>query len=415
MVHNMQEQFENENNEQLRDPAIEETRSAPTAQTVSDPDFEERVKREVEERMRREAEEREQRLAEERAKKDEAGKKLRFAANHIGWATLVLIAVWLGTVFAVQGVLLLLDGFGGFSAEAFYNRYSLIINELTLATGIAVAVGVLSSVQRVEINREPVSAGRFMKILLMCFGAGYIGNLIGTRILSFWNMFTGNSAGDELETLLFDINPLIMFISVGILAPILEEFFFRKILTERLRAFGETTAILLPAFLFALFHQSAEQVFYAFAIGVLLGYFYCRTGKYWLAVLIHAVFNTVSGVIPMLFLPKVTEFFLELETLFGSELELLETMELSEAWEMFRPLLSEYGGAIGAYAAYTLILLAINIAGLIVLVVNVKKFKARGGEYALPFKESAKNVFKTPGVIVCTVVLGILTVVSLFS
>lgn len=428
----MQEQFENENNEQLRDPAIEEAQSAPTAnERVTDSDFEERVRREIEERVRkeaeesvrreleervrREAEEREQRQAEERAKKDEARKALRFASSRLGWATVVLVAVWMGTMFAAQSVLLLLDSFGGFSAEAFFGRYSLIINELTLAVGIAVAAGVLRSVQRVNINREAISAGRFMKILLMCFGAGYIGNMIGSRLLSLWNVFTGNSAGDELETLLFDIDPLLMFISVGILAPILEELFFRKILTERLRVFGETTAILLPAFLFALFHQSAEQIVYAFAVGVLLGYFYCRTGKYWLTVLIHAIFNTVSGVIPMLFMPKVNGFYMEMENLFGPELEALETLDPTAIWDMIQPLLTEYGLALGLYALYALVILAVDIAGVVVLVVNVKKFKAKGGEYALTFKESAGTVFRTPGVIVCTVVLGILTLTSLFA
>ncbi len=389
----------------MRDPSLEQTQPMPPADEPS---------------LDLEAEERERREAEERERKEQAKKKLRFASNHIGWATVVLVAVWLGMMFIVQGFLLVVEGFSGeelfrFSAEAFYNQYALIINELTLAVGIAVAAAVLACVQKVELNREAVPAGRFLKILLMCFGAGYIGNMIGSRILSVWNTFTGNSAGDELETLLFDIDPLIMFISVGILAPILEELFFRKILTERLRVFGETTAILLPAFLFALFHQSAEQIVYAFAIGILLGYFYCRTGKYWLAVLIHGVFNTVSGVIPMLFLPKVYGFITELETLFGPEFEALETLDLSEAWEMVNPLLSEYGTALALYALYALLLFAINVAGVVVLLVNVKKFKARGGECALTFKESAKTVFKTPGVIVCTVVLGILTVASLFS
>lgn len=399
----MQEQFENENISEARVPSAENTQ-APLDGFAFDEEAVERARKE----------------AEERARKEEAKKKLQFSANRIGWATVILVAVWMGVAWLVSDFLFVIEGFGAldqlsFSSEAFYNRFALIINELTLAVGIAVAASVLASVQRVDLNKEKISAGRFMKILLMCFGAAYVGNLIGTRILYFWNILTDNSAGDELITLLETMDPWIMVISVGILAPILEELFFRKLLTERLRVFGERTAILLPAFLFALFHQSAEQIVYAFAVGVILGYLYCRTGRYWLSVLVHAVFNLISGVIPVLFLPAINGFYSELETMFGPELELLETMDFEAVLEAVTPLFEQYGLAIALYALYSLIILAINVAGVVMILVGLKKFKARGGEYALPFKESAKIVFKTPGVIVCTVLLGVMTVISLFA
>ena len=368
-----------------------------------------------------EASERARKEAEERARKEEAKTKLRFAANRIGWATVILVAVWMGVAWLVSDFLFVIEGFGvldqlSFSSEAFYNRFALIINELTLAVGIAVAASVLTSVQRVDLNKENISAGRFMKILLMCFGAAYVGNMIGTRLLSFWNLVTDNSAGDELVTLLETMDPWIMALSVGILAPILEELFFRKFLTERLRVFGERTAILLPAFLFALFHQSAEQIVYAFAVGIILGYCYCRTGNYWLSVLMHALFNLISGVIPVLFLPTLNGFTSELETMFGPDLEqVMMSMDFEAILEMVTPLLEQYGLALALYAIYYLIVLALNITGMVMILVSLKKFKARGGEYALSFKESAKTVFKTPGMIVCTVALGIMTVISLFA
>ena len=396
----MQEQFENENMTEVR-VSSEENVQTPFEGVAFDEEAAERARKE----------------AEERARKEEAKSKLRFAANRLGWATVILVAVWMGVAWLASDFVFVLEGFGAldqlsFSSEAFNNRFALIINELALAVGIAVATLVLTTVQRVELNKEKISAGRFMKILVMCFGASYIGNMIGTRILSFWNLMTDNSAGDELITLLETMDPWMMGISVGILAPILEELFFRKFLTERLRVFGERTAILLPAFLFALFHQSAEQIVYAFAVGIILGYCYCRTGNYWLSVLIHAVFNLVSGVIPVLFLPKINEFLIEFENVFVAN---PEVMDFAALWEMLQPMLENHGAAIALYALYSLIILAINITGLVMILVSLKKFKARGGEYALTFKESAKVVFKTPGMIVCTVGLGITTLISLFA
>lgn len=400
----MQEQFENENMTEACVPSAENTQT-PLDGVAFDGEAAERARKE----------------AEERARKEEAKTKLRFAANRIGWATVILVAVWMGVAWLVSDFLFVIEGFGAldqlsFSSEAFYNRFALIINELTLAVGIAVAASVLTSVQRVDLNKENISAGRFMKILLMCFGAAYVGNMIGTRLLSFWNLVTDNSAGDELVTLLETMDPWIMALSVGILAPILEELFFRKFLTERLRVFGERTAILLPAFLFALFHQSAEQIVYAFAVGIILGYCYCRTGNYWLSVLMHALFNLISGVIPVLFLPTLNGFTSELETMFGPDLEqVMMSMDFEAILEMVTPLLEQYGLALALYAIYYLIVLALNITGMVMILVSLKKFKARGGEYALSFKESAKTVFKTPGMIVCTVALGIMTVISLFA
>ena len=347
----------------------------------------------------------------EKERQARAKKKLRFAASRVGWATALLVGAWMAALVGVSA-LAAVAGFFGIDGMDIYNKYLLIINEVTLALGIAVALIVLLPVPRVILHKNKISSGGFLKILAMCFGAGYVGNLIGTAWLTLWNLASGNSVGNELVTLLDGMNPFIMFISVGVLAPILEELFFRKLLIDRLRVFGETTAILITAILFALFHMSASQLVYAFTIGVLLGYFYCRTGNYPLTVLIHAIFNTVSGVIPMLFLPKITAF--------SEEMALLETSipmdaSLEEMAEMMMPLVTEYGLVLGLYALYALALFAINITGVILLIVNIKKFRARKGEFSLNAEDSVKSVFETSGMFVCVLLLTVLTVFSLFS
>lgn len=344
----------------------------------------------------------------ERERQSAAKKKLRFAASHVGWATALLVGAWMVTLVVAS----VIAGFGGASGVAFYNKYLLILNEVTLSVGIAVALLVLLSVPRVVLHKEKITAGGFMKILAMCFGAGYVGNLIGTFMLGIWNGVTGNSVGDELVTLLDGMDPFVMFISVGILAPILEELFFRKLLIDRLRVFGETTAILITAILFALFHMSASQLIYAFTIGVLLGYFYCRTGNYPLTVLIHAIFNTVSGVIPVLFLPKISAFETAMAEL---EASIPADAAIDQMAEMMMPVLQEYGLALGLYILYALVIFAFNLTGVVFLIRNFKKFRERKGEFSLPAKVTAKTVCKTGGMIVCAVLLVFLTVTSLFS
>ena len=345
--------------------------------------------------------------AAEKQRKEESKKRLRYAASRVGWATAILVAVWMGAIASVSAIAQIF-GEGGI---AFYNKYLLIINEVTLAIGIAVAVLVLFPVQRVVIKREKPSVVKFLAILSICFGVAYVTNFIGTVALNIWNIFTGNSVGGELAELLYSMDPFLMFLSAGVLAPILEELFFRKLLTDRLRVFGELPAILLPAFLFALFHMSASQFLYAFAVGVVLGYFYCKTGSYWLTVLIHAIFNTVSGVISILFLDPINGFLTEFTKIAE------ETIDGAEIIERVMELMPEYGTALGLYAIYALLVGVINIAGIILLFVCIatKKIEFRLGEFCLPKKEAAKTVFKTSGIIVCTVFLVLMTVLSLFS
>lgn len=352
-----------------------------------------------------------------KAKKEETKKKLRVSANRIGWATALLIALWMGFLTAISGAVAVIDyleaqGIVAFSGMEFYNKYMLILNEVTLALAIAVAALVLLLIPKAKIEKTPIEFSRFVKILLICFGAGYIGNLIGTVFLGFWNIVTGNSAGGELQEILYGMDPLIMFLSVGILAPILEELFFRKLLIDRLRPFGKIVCVFLPAFLFALFHMSATQLIYAFAVGAILAYLYYETGKYWLVVIIHAIFNWVSGFIPMLFLPKLEGFLNELTLIEGS---LAEAATLEEMADLMMPLVETYGFAIAMYAVYALLVFAINITGLILFCLNLKVLRKMKEESALTFGETIKAVIVNPGMIVCTAVLGILTVFSLFT
>lgn len=340
--------------------------------------------------------------------KDENGKKLRFAADRIGWAIVVLVGVWTGILLCVTSLIKLT---GSKDLALFYNKYYILINEASVALAIFVAFLIIRTIPKTDVQREGFSAGRFFKLIFICFGAGYIGNQIGTVLLSFWNSATHNSVGGEITELLADTNPLFMFISVGILAPILEELFFRKLLTDRLQALGgEKTAIIIPAFLFALFHQSASQLVYAFFVGIVIGYFYCRTGKYWLSVVIHSIFNIILGVIPVLYLPKILEFLNESQKIIGADPN-IDSIALAE---QLMPFVEQYGTVVCLFLLHSVIVFAINILGVVLIVKNFKKYKEREIKHSLSFTESFNIIFRTTGIFVCTMMLSILTILSLF-
>lgn len=350
------------------------------------------------------------------SKKDQIEQKLRFLSGRIGWATAILVSVWLCLMVFISIVAGVIDyTFGGvlpFSATAFYNQYVLLFNEISLGIAIALAVLLLFPVPKENFENGAVEFPFFLKSLLICFGVGYLGNLIGTFVLSLWNGFTGNSVGNELQTVLGGINPMLLFLCSVILAPILEELFFRKFLIDRLRPFGRNVSVLLPAFLFGLFHQSVEQLLYAFLIGTILSYFYYKTGKYWLSVAIHAIFNWISGFIPMQFLPKLNSFANDMVPVMEN---LSETATMDEITEQMLPLLETYGTTIVLYVVYLLLLFAVNITGVVLFCIHIKKIRENTEERVLSASETFKSIMLNPGMIVCTVICGGLTILSLFS
>ncbi len=73
-----------------------------------------------------------------------------------------------------------------------------------------------------------------------------------------------------------------------------EEFLFRGAILTNCLPFGRGTAIFISALLFGLMHQNAEQIFYAFGAGLVLGLVYERTGSIWNCIFLHLVNNFLS-------------------------------------------------------------------------------------------------------------------------
>lgn len=132
----------------------------------------------------------------------------------------------------------------------------------------------------------------------MCFGLGFGGNLIGRFVTLLASLLLGVNAVNPLETLLTGTALAPQFVYVGLLAPVIEELLFRKLLIDRLHRFGDRAAILVSAVAFGLLHGNFSQLFYACFIGMLLGYVYCRTRRLRYTILLHMAINLLGGVLP---------------------------------------------------------------------------------------------------------------------
>ncbi|MBQ8497059.1 MAG: CPBP family intramembrane metalloprotease [Clostridia bacterium] len=351
-------------------------------------------------------------ILQKQAEREAAKKKMGACFNRVGWSIFTTMLVWLALLYSITAIVMVCDYLTKTSVlTELYNRYLLIINEATLAIAIAIGFFVIKTVPKAEEYRQPISVGRFMQILCICFAVSYIGNIIGTVFLTYWGMLTGNEVGNQLAEVLNMTDPLMMFLSVGLLAPILEELVFRKFLIDRMRPYGEVVSILVSAGLFALFHQNFSQFIYTFSAGVMLGFLYYKTGNYWLTTLLHAIFNCIGGVLPTLLLSKIMAFLEDFATL-ESKLTSLETEQ--EIMALLMPIVTEYGPTLLLYGIYLLILGAINITGIVFLIIRFRKYRAQKSELKMNAPETFGAIFKNPGMICTLILLGALTVMSLF-
>lgn len=87
---------------------------------------------------------------------------------------------------------------------------------------------------------------------------------------------------------------VLSFITTAMVPAFCEEFLFRGAILSSLKPFGKAPAIIISAVLFGLMHQNAEQLLYATAAGLVLGYVVYETGSMWCAILIHFVNNFIS-------------------------------------------------------------------------------------------------------------------------
>ena len=329
-------------------------------------------------------------------------KMMRRTFSRCGWA---IFSTTLGTLAAslIVSVVVGVLAASGIAAEELYNKYLLYINEVIVAVGIGVGVLVLLGMPKVKAEKRTVPPKVFFMLFAVCYAIGTAGNTIGNVWLTFWNAATGNEVTNQLTDILLAMDPLQMAICVGILAPILEEFLFRKLLIDRTRAFGELPAILVSALLFGLFHQNFSQFFYAFGIGIVLGYLYCRTGSYLMATLLHMVFNFIGVVIPSLLSVKLYGF-----------LEAVETLSESELLEVLPSLAAENAVPLLIYGVYLMLIGILNVAGVVFFIMNIKKVRVDRAELTLTPKEMRKAALVNAGMIAAIVIFIAMMILSLF-
>lgn len=225
-----------------------------------------------------------------------------------------------------------------------------------------------------------------------------VGNLLGQTISNSIGSIFGFKVSNGTAELVLKTPIWLIFLLVVIVAPIIEEFIFRKLMIDKLSRFGDKVAIVTSAVAFALFHGNFYQFFYAAFLGLLLGYLYCKSGKMRYTVAFHMIINLLGSVV---IIPLI------------KYEEILLTGTLPETGSALR----EFVIAAIAVGSYTVIQYAMIIAGLIIFF-RALKYRLINlnptAEIKIPEGRTASTVLGNVGTVLFLVLSVIILAVRLF-
>jgi membrane protease YdiL (CAAX protease family) len=138
---------------------------------------------------------------------------------------------------------------------------------------------------------------RFITIFLISLAFMYISNYITALLSYFLGMVKGESLTDPVKDIVLNGNWVLTLIYTAMVAPVLEETIFRKILLDKVRRFGELPAILITSIAFGLFHTNFLQLIYATALGIVFAYVTLKTNTIRYSILMHVMINLIGGTI----------------------------------------------------------------------------------------------------------------------
>ena len=254
--------------------------------------------------------------------------------------------------------------------------------------GIPAGVLVARRAPAMPPEQGPMTVGRYFCIILICVFVMQAGNIFGLMVQGLIRLLLGLEAVNPIETFATDDSLLLRILFMVILAPLIEEFVFRKTLIDRMRPYGEKLAVVTSAAMFGLFHGNISQMFYAFTLGLVFGWVYLRTGKLRYTVGLHMIVNFFFGVLSVEILHWATP-----------GLEAMEKMGTANAADLTA--LQMLG--LAAYYLYTAAIFGAVIAGLVLLIVKGRRVRFQSAPLELPRGQRFSTVWINVGMILFAV------------
>lgn len=153
-----------------------------------------------------------------------------------------------------------------------------------------------------EVYKKPVYFSNAMGMFPAMYGLSFLVNLL-TMLVSY--LFRNTDLYKSFNTV-NELRPdnlfcaVVLLVQLVVIAPLFEEFWFRGIVMQSLRPYGNGFAIFVSGLLFGLTHANFSQFFYASVLGICLGYIAVSTKSIITTTVMHAMFNGMSGIMLLL-------------------------------------------------------------------------------------------------------------------
>ncbi|MEE3356959.1 MAG: putative ABC exporter domain-containing protein [Lachnospiraceae bacterium] len=231
--------------------------------------------------------------------REEAVGNVNQAKKDFTWIGCGAIVMILGTILAQIGVSLLADHICPEVLNTSYGTWLLtFLPEYLIAFPIGVFLICRVKNRGLSKAKEaPLGYGNTLKAIPALAFMLLSGSLVGGGLNLLFRKLLGKGGGNPVVSLIADDSILLRVIFMAVLAPIIEEFIFRKVLIDRLRPYGDLVAVVTSALIFGLIHGNLSQMFYAFGIGLVLGLIYLETGRLRYTIPFHMGINLLGAVI----------------------------------------------------------------------------------------------------------------------
>ncbi len=152
---------------------------------------------------------------------------------------------------------------------------------------------------------KPYKSKNAALVIVGGLGVCYLGSLISSYIAVFFEsagfeFYSRNEILEGIDTPDSLLALVLMIVHSALMPALVEEFAFRGILMQPLRAWGDWFAITVSAVLFGMMHANMTQVPFAVIAGIALGFATVVTGSLWTGICIHFLNNLASVVYAVL-------------------------------------------------------------------------------------------------------------------
>ena len=209
-------------------------------------------------------------------------------ANSVPWS---IFDTWLGVVLlALLSVGMLILVFLGARRQYLQNASALLL-ELIYLLPILLIFGWR------RISWKHLGFGKF-SLSVVGMGCGLLVGAYAIIILhnSILKLLGFDTQGDQIFEMFRQLkSPVWFFLVAAVVAPFVEELFFRGFLFQGFRqAYGWLPALLLSSAIFGVAHLDPASLIPTFVLGCVLAYIYHRSNSVWPGIIFHATINSLS-------------------------------------------------------------------------------------------------------------------------